>query len=113
MATDRRFEVKMSVPDGATPGTLLDVPVRGGSEKVRIRVPEGCGGGSVLVLSQAEGSSEWDLKVEEAKPPLQDAGATSDVARSSTGVQLPQEESPKPELSEQPVAYTVRPTHFA
>ncbi|CAE7157819.1 unnamed protein product, partial [Symbiodinium necroappetens] len=108
MATDRRYEVKMSVPDGAVPGTLLDVPVRGGSEKVRIRVPDSCGGGSVLVLSQAEGSTEWDLKIEEAIAPTQDASTTSEVMRSAPVIQPAQEDSPKPTLSEQPVAYTVR-----
>jgi len=108
MATDRRYEVKMSVPDGAMPGTLLDVPVRGGSEKVRIRVPDSCGGGSVLVLSQAEGSTEWDLKIEEVKTPAQDTSTTSEVMRSAPVIQPAHEESPKPTLSDQPVAYTVR-----
>ncbi|CAE7580973.1 unnamed protein product [Symbiodinium natans] len=107
MATDRRYEVKMSVPDGAMPGMLLDVPVRGGSEKVRIRVPDGCGAGSVLVLSQAEGSSEWDLNIE-ATSSAQDMGPGDDGVRSPPGNQLPQEESPRPVMSEQPVAYTVR-----
>ncbi|CAE7203234.1 unnamed protein product [Symbiodinium sp. CCMP2456] len=101
MATDRRYEVKMSVPDGAMPGTLLDVPVRGGSEKAS-------NSGWAQVLSQAEGSAEWDLKVEEAIAPTQDASATSEVMRSAPVIQPAQEESPKPTLSEQPVAYTVR-----
>eukprot|EP00434_Breviolum_minutum_P018805 symbB.v1.2.016587.t1/scaffold1253.1/size128728/14 len=51
------------------PGMVLSVPVKNGSEKVQIRVPENCGVGSALALVQPEGSDEWDLQVLEAVIP--------------------------------------------
>eukprot|EP00435_Cladocopium_sp_Y103_P040710 s1613_g11.t1 len=66
MATTRNYQVKVTVPNGATPGMVLSVPVKNGSDKVQIRVPDGCGVGSVLALLQPEGSDDWELKVLEA-----------------------------------------------
>lgn len=61
-------QVTLTVPDGAPPGTLLAVPVSGGDEKVKVRVPPGMGAGSQLVLTQAEGSEEWIPKVSKLVP---------------------------------------------
>lgn len=69
MATTRNYQVKVTVPNGATPGMVLSVPVKNGSDKVQIRVPDGCGVGSVLALLQPEGSDDWELKVLEAVAP--------------------------------------------
>eukprot|EP00927_Polykrikos_kofoidii_P033374 TRINITY_DN2821_c0_g1_i1.p1 TRINITY_DN2821_c0_g1~~TRINITY_DN2821_c0_g1_i1.p1 ORF type:complete len:625 (-),score=83.73 TRINITY_DN2821_c0_g1_i1:127-2001(-) len=69
------MQVTFQIPPGAPPGTILAVPVKGGSEKIKIRVPDGLGAGSTLILTQPEGSEEWDMKV-------------------GTVVPLPPEESP-------------------
>jgi len=78
MAMAKGFQVKMSVPDGATPGTVLNVPVKGGTEKIKIRVPAGCGPGTTLVLLQKEGSEEWSLNVDEVVPFAEELGAEQD-----------------------------------
>jgi len=55
--------VTFTVPGDAPPGTLLSIPVRGGSEVIKVRVPDDVGTGSTLVLTQAEGSEEWSLQL--------------------------------------------------
>jgi len=56
-------QVKFTVPDGVTPGTLLQVPVRGGAELIKVRVPSGLGAGSTLILTQTEGTDQWEMEV--------------------------------------------------
>jgi len=66
--TTQGTQVTLTIPEGALPGTLLSVPVRGGAETLKIRVPDGVGPGSTLILTQAEGSDEWNLKIGNTVP---------------------------------------------
>mmetsp|Transcript_31109 Transcript_31109/g.72412 ORF Transcript_31109/g.72412 Transcript_31109/m.72412 type:complete len:624 (-) Transcript_31109:91-1962(-) len=68
------IQVTLSIPDGALPGTLLSVPVRGGAESVKIRVPQGVGPGSEILLLKAEGCEDWDVQVSTVVPPPPEAG---------------------------------------
>mmetsp|Transcript_43067 Transcript_43067/g.99100 ORF Transcript_43067/g.99100 Transcript_43067/m.99100 type:complete len:609 (-) Transcript_43067:73-1899(-) len=63
------IQVTLAIPDGALPGTLLSVPVRGGAESVKIRVPQGVGPGSEILLMRAEGCEDWDVQVASIVPP--------------------------------------------
>lgn len=68
MSAAQGTQVTVTVPDGAPPGTLLSVPVKGNTDKIKVRVPEGLGTGSTLILVQQEGSEEWSLKVGKLVP---------------------------------------------
>jgi len=61
--TTQGTQVTLTIPDGALPGMLLSVPVKGGSDTVKVRVPDGLGPGSTLILTQAAGTDEWNLEV--------------------------------------------------
>jgi len=111
-------QLTITIPDGAPPGSILSIPVKGRAETIRARVPEGLGPGSTLVLTQQEGSDEW---VEETSglgaglaggaPDCGDGGLQEPVQQgqpASPGV-LPQPPEPEPGLTpDGPVAYTVR-----
>eukprot|EP00930_Biecheleria_cincta_P084698 TRINITY_DN74149_c0_g1_i1.p1 TRINITY_DN74149_c0_g1~~TRINITY_DN74149_c0_g1_i1.p1 ORF type:complete len:617 (+),score=108.82 TRINITY_DN74149_c0_g1_i1:120-1970(+) len=72
-------QVTVTVPDGAPPGTLLSIPVKANTDKVKVRVPEGCGMGSTLILVQQEGTEEWSLKVGKLVPYEEDVGPEEDA----------------------------------
>jgi len=61
-------QVTLTIPDGAPPGTLLSVPVRGGTESIKVRVPDGLGAGSTVVLIQPDDSEEWSMQVKTVVP---------------------------------------------
>jgi len=113
-------QVTLTIPEGAPPGTLLSVPVRGGAEQIKVRVPDGMGAGSTLVLTQAEGSDEWSMQaksvvpVQAEEPPqtAPEASASSYVPAlgepsEQQGQLTPYQPEPQPAL-EGNVAYTVR-----
>jgi len=52
-------QLTITIPDGAVPGSVLSIPVKGRDENVKARVPEGLGAGDTLVLIQVEGTDEW------------------------------------------------------
>lgn len=79
MSTAQGTQVTVTVPDGAPPGTLLSVPVKGNTDKIKVRVPEGCGTGSTLILVQQEGSEEWSLQVGKLVPYEEDAEPEGDT----------------------------------
>lgn len=70
-------QVTLTIPDSAPPGTILSVPVRGGAEKVKVRVPEGLGAGSTVILQQQDNSDEWDVRVGTVVPPAQPQDSSS------------------------------------
>lgn len=57
--TTRQTQLHITIPDGVPPGSELEIPIKGGLETIKARVPEGLGPGSTLVLTQLEGSDEW------------------------------------------------------
>mmetsp|Transcript_57763 Transcript_57763/g.137503 ORF Transcript_57763/g.137503 Transcript_57763/m.137503 type:complete len:878 (-) Transcript_57763:90-2723(-) len=59
---EKVMKITIPVPEGAPPGTALLVPVKGGSQKVKVKVPPGLGAGSTLILKQTEGSDEWVIE---------------------------------------------------
>lgn len=59
MTSNKATQLTITIPDGAPPGSILSIPVRGRAETIKARVPEGLGPGSTLVLTQHEGSDEW------------------------------------------------------
>lgn len=84
-------QVTLKVPDGAEPGTLLNVPVRGGTSHVQVPVPQGVGPGSKLVLTQAAGSEEWALSLGDVIVPWGDAPGSPPVPQEP---EEPEEEMP-------------------
>lgn len=54
--------MSVPVPEGAPPGTLLGVPF--GERKIKVRVPDGVGAGSTIVITQMP-DGELDVKVGE------------------------------------------------
>jgi len=60
-------QATVTIPEGAPPGTILSIPVRGGAEKLELRVPEGLGPGSTLILTQM-GTEEWGMEVGTVNP---------------------------------------------
>mmetsp|Transcript_18727 Transcript_18727/g.33891 ORF Transcript_18727/g.33891 Transcript_18727/m.33891 type:complete len:620 (+) Transcript_18727:142-2001(+) len=93
------LQVTLAIPDGALPGTLLSVPVRGGAESVKIRVPQGVGPGSEILLMKAEGCEDWDVQVASIVPPPepveQEAACSSQV--SPPAGPPPSRQQPEPE----------------
>jgi hypothetical protein len=79
MSSAQGTQVTVTVPDGAPPGTLLSVPVKGNTDKIKVRVPEGCGTGSTLILVQQEGLEEWSLKVGKLVPYEENMGPEEDT----------------------------------
>lgn len=69
----------MTVPGGAPPGTVLAVPIRGGEDVLKVRVPDGCGAGSTLLLTKADGANQWALSVGMIVP-VEDAEAEEEVS---------------------------------
>lgn len=59
MTTRTATQLTVTIPDGALPGSILSIPIKGRAETVKARVPEGFGPGSTLILTQQEGSDEW------------------------------------------------------
>lgn len=64
-APSQETRLTLQVPEGAPPGTLLAVAVKGGGRTtpVKVRVPDGAGPGSTLILTQPENSEEWSVTV--------------------------------------------------
>jgi len=62
------WQVKLIVPKDTDPGSTLCIPIKGGVEKVRIRLPEGLGPGSELILTKLEDTRQWDVKVGKVVP---------------------------------------------
>eukprot|EP00927_Polykrikos_kofoidii_P076495 TRINITY_DN7357_c0_g1_i2.p1 TRINITY_DN7357_c0_g1~~TRINITY_DN7357_c0_g1_i2.p1 ORF type:complete len:847 (-),score=116.52 TRINITY_DN7357_c0_g1_i2:115-2655(-) len=88
-------QLTITIPEGAPPGSILSIPVKGTSETIRATVPEGLGPGCTLVLTKLAGSDTW---VEE---PLESLGAPEQEAEVTA--------DPQPNLTPPgPVAYTVR-----
>mmetsp|Transcript_90034 Transcript_90034/g.226514 ORF Transcript_90034/g.226514 Transcript_90034/m.226514 type:complete len:581 (+) Transcript_90034:167-1909(+) len=92
-------QLTITIPDGAVPGSILSVPVKGRTDTVKVRVPDGLGPGGTLVLTQKEGSDDW----------------SQEVIPGEEGRALPQfgddDDVPEPDPSlvpDGPVAYTVR-----
>ena len=73
-------QVTFTIPEGAPPGTLLSVPVRGGAEQVKVRVPDGVGPGSKMILTQPEGTEEWNMQLGSVNPTEHDDRAYDDRA---------------------------------
>jgi protein-tyrosine phosphatase len=65
------WQVTVTVPPDSPPGTKLLLPVRGGETKLKVRVPEGVGPGSSLVLTELvmlDGTTDWDVSVKHLVP---------------------------------------------
>lgn len=80
--TTQGTEVTLTIPNEAPPGTFLSVPVRNGLEKIKVRVPEGLGAGSTIILQQMESSDDWDVRVGTVVP-LHSQDSTNGVSSSS------------------------------
>lgn len=82
-------QVSITLPKAAVPGAVLSIPVKGGSESVKVRVPDGVGPGSALVLTQtADGG--WAESFTKVVPP-------------PTQVQFQEEAPPAPVQQPEPV----------
>eukprot|EP00931_Biecheleriopsis_adriatica_P061045 TRINITY_DN3668_c1_g1_i1.p1 TRINITY_DN3668_c1_g1~~TRINITY_DN3668_c1_g1_i1.p1 ORF type:complete len:635 (+),score=168.31 TRINITY_DN3668_c1_g1_i1:90-1994(+) len=88
--TTQGTKVTLTIPEGAPPGTLLSIPIRGGADQIKVRVPDGCGAGSSLILTQPNGSEEWSLTVGKVVP-HEDEGDDQIAAPE----EVPEEKSPK------------------
>ncbi|CAK9071915.1 unnamed protein product [Durusdinium trenchii] len=66
-------QVTVTVPQDAPPGTILAVPIKGGAETLKVRVPEGLGPGSTLLLTRPEGVEQWALSVGKVVPEVKQA----------------------------------------
>mmetsp|Transcript_2667 Transcript_2667/g.6344 ORF Transcript_2667/g.6344 Transcript_2667/m.6344 type:complete len:455 (-) Transcript_2667:504-1868(-) len=81
MAKMTATQLTITIPDGAHPGSVLNIPLRG-REAVQVRVPLGCGPGSTLVLTQQEGSDDWiEEVVAPEEPSAMSAGGLSASGR--------------------------------
>eukprot|EP00435_Cladocopium_sp_Y103_P071001 s352_g36.t1 len=67
-------QVTVTVPEDAPPGTVLAIPIKGGAETLKVRVPDGLGAGSTLLLTRPEGVEQWAMAVGKVVPPPLDAG---------------------------------------
>jgi len=107
---EKVMKITIPVPPGAPPGTVLLVPVKGGTQKVKVKVPQGLGEGSTLILKQAEGSDEWAIEPGKVVPPP--AGATSSQASPGAPAPAPAPSEPssatdaaaKPQMPKEPAA---------
>jgi len=95
---EKVIKITIPVPPGAPPGTVLLVPVKGGTQKVKVKVPQGLGEGSTLILKQPEGSDEWAIEPGKVVPPP--AGATSSNA--APGVAPIADAAAKPPATKEP-----------
>jgi len=75
MTTTQGTQVTLTIPEGAPPGTLLSVPVHGGADQIKVRVPAGMGAGSTLILTKPEGSEEWGMQAGTVVEAEDDGGA--------------------------------------
>lgn len=105
--TTQGTQVTLTIPDGAPPGTLLSVPVRGGAETLKVRVPDGMGPGSTLILTQPEGTDEWNMKVGQVQPLAEDFEEPPAATELAPAFRQPVEPGPSAGL-DSAVAYTVR-----
>jgi len=96
-------QLNVTIPDGAPPGSILSIPLKGRVEPIRARVPVGLGPGNTLVLTQREGLDEWVEEVPDDGVPCSgfDNGGISEVLPSM-------EEWDSEIMPDGPVAYTVR-----
>lgn len=103
-------QLTITIPEGAPAGSILSIPVKGSSETIRARVPEGLGPGCTLVLTKVAGSDQW---VEESVELATQAPVVTSPAPEQPAPHLGNEDqqfalaqaSPSPVM---PVAYTVR-----
>lgn len=104
-------QLTITIPDGAPPGSVLNIPIKGGQENVKARVPEGLGPGSTLVLTKLEGSDEWVEEVGEVRPAPATAVAREEKLQEKaapvSSLEMPPPPGP-PAQVDGPVAYTVR-----
>lgn len=103
-------QLTITIPEGATSGALLQIPIKAGAQTITTRVPEGLGPGSIMVLTKAEGSDEWIIDSEDVGGP-QDQAVVDQASQQVTSQERIVE--PLPQISpglipEGPVAYTVR-----
>merc|ERR1740123_2793721 len=61
-------KVTIAIPDDATPGAMLCVPVGNGEEQVKVRVPKGMGPGTTIFLTRPDGAEDWEVEVGEVVP---------------------------------------------
>jgi hypothetical protein len=110
-------QLTITIPDGAPPGSILQIPIKGGTETVKARVPEGLGAGSTLVLTKLEGSDEWVEEVGDLQPasgkqspvaPAVEDKPQENSAQSPPSQQLAPPSGPPAPIVTGPVAYTVR-----
>jgi len=136
--TTQATQLTITIPDGVPPGSILSIPIKGGSETIKARVPEGLGAGSTLVLTKHEGTDNWVEEIGDVVSPVGGGAAASSVSQHSDGnnsfveplapevFSAPQQTQPQPpqppahgsvqlppgvpepEVVEGPVAYTVR-----
>jgi peptidyl-prolyl cis-trans isomerase A (cyclophilin A) len=102
MATRTATQLTITIPEGAPPGSLLSIPVKGRAETIKARVPEGLGPGSTLVLTQLEGTDEW---VEESTLLQAEQARTLPQTLPES---FPEDFGDEPLVPDGPVAYTVR-----
>ncbi|CAK8999793.1 unnamed protein product [Durusdinium trenchii] len=111
--TQSAMQLTITIPEGAAPGSILSIPVKGRPENVKAVVPEGYGPGDELVLMQLAGTDKW---VEESvlKQAEQDAAnavfgdVMSPEALVPPGISFPEEADLGPLMPSSPVAHTVR-----
>eukprot|EP00434_Breviolum_minutum_P015921 symbB.v1.2.014032.t1/scaffold994.1/size146050/8 len=107
------MQLTITIPEGAAPGSILSIPVKGRPENVKATVPEGYGPGDELVLMQLAGTDRW---VEESvlKQAEQDAAnavfgeAVPTENLVPPGVSFPEDADLGPLMPSGPVAHTVR-----
>lgn len=107
------MQLTITIPDGAAPGSILSIPVKGRPENVKATVPEGYGPGDELVLMQLAGTDRW---VEESVLKQAEQDAANAVFGEAVpmenlvppGVSLPEDADPGPLMPSGPVAHTVR-----
>lgn len=107
------MQLTITIPDGAAPGSILSIPVKGRPENVKATVPEGYGPGDELVLMQLAGTDRW---VEESVLKQAEQDAANAVFGEAVpmenlvppGVSLPEDADLGPLMPSGPVAHTVR-----
>ncbi|CAK8999828.1 unnamed protein product [Durusdinium trenchii] len=111
--TQSAMQLTITIPEGAAPGSILSIPVKGRPENVKAVVPEGYGPGDELVLMQLAGTDKW-VKESVLNQAEQDAAnavfgdVMSPEALVPPGISFPEEADLGPLMPSSPVAHTVR-----
>jgi len=77
MASQGR-KLQIEIPESATPGMLMCIPMGGGSDDIELRIPPGLGAGSTIFLTKSDDSEDWDIEIGDfvpASPTLEDGAA--------------------------------------